>query len=131
KLKLRALPVVVAEIVAGLIIGKSGLNVVTEDPWLSLLSLLGFIYLMFLSGVEIDFSMISGSQPKRRGKEPNPLSISLIIFSLMLLLSYAMALGLMKLGFISEPYLMTLIIATISLGVVMPVLKEKKMMQTG
>lgn len=130
QLKLKALPIVVAEIVAGLIIGKSGFNLVVEDPWLKLLSLLGFIYLMFLSGVEIDFSMVRG-RSQRRKKEPNPLAVSLIIFSLMLLISYAMALGLVKLGFISDPYLLTLIIATISLGVVMPVLKERKLMETG
>lgn len=130
KFKLRALPVVVAEIVAGLIIGKSGFNIVAEDQWLELLSLLGFIYLMFLSGVEIDFSIVRGKAKRRKG-EPNPLSVSLIIFSLILLISYALALALVKFGFVSEPYLMTLIIATISLGVVMPVLKERKLMQTG
>lgn len=129
QLKLRALPVVVAEIVAGLVIGKSGFDLVTEDQWLSLLSLLGFIYLMFLSGVEIDFS--SFRKTGGRGKEPNPLVISILIFVLILLLSYGLSYGLMLLGFVTEPYLMTLIIATISLGVVMPVLKEKKMMDTG
>ncbi|UAC48018.1 monovalent cation:proton antiporter family protein [Bacillus aquiflavi] len=129
-LKLRALPVVVAEIVAGLIIGKSGFNIVTDDPWLNLLSLLGFIYLMFLSGVEIDFNSFSGKSKQRKG-EPNPLIISLIIFVAILLLSFVFFFILVMLGFVSEPYLMTLIIATISLGVVMPVLKEKKLMKTG
>ncbi len=130
KLKLHALPVVVAEIVAGLIIGRSGLNIVTEDTWLKLLSLLGFIYLMFLSGVEIDFTPFRGKSARRKG-EPNPFAVSMAIFCFILLLAYLMALGLVQLGFIPNPYLMTLIIATISLGVVMPVLKEKKLMDTG
>lgn len=52
-----SIPVVVAEIIMGLIIGKSGLNLVVEgDTWLQTLSMLGFIFLMFLSGLEIDFS---------------------------------------------------------------------------
>ena len=127
RLKLQALPVVVAEIVAGLIIGKSGFNLVAEDSWLSLLSLLGFIYLMFLSGVEIDFSAFR-ARGKRSG--PNPLYISFILFAAILLLSFGLAYILVRLGFVSEPYLMTIIIATISLGVVMPVLKEKKLMET-
>lgn len=130
QLKLRALPVVVAEIFAGLIIGKSGLDIVTDDPWLSLLSLLGFIYLMFLSGVEVDFTQFSGKSKRRKG-EPNPLLISIVIFLAILVLSYLFALFLMKLGFVADPYLMTIIIATISLGVVMPVLKENHLMQTG
>lgn len=129
-LNLRALPVVVAEIVAGLVIGKSGFDIVTDDPWLSLLSLLGFIYLMFLSGVEVDFSQFGGKSKKRKG-EPNPLVVSLIIFSGILILSYLLSLLLVKLNFVADPYLMTIIIATISLGVVMPVLKENKLMQTG
>lgn len=52
-----SIPVVVAEIIMGLIIGKSGLNLVVQgDTWLETLSVLGFIFLMFLSGLEIDFS---------------------------------------------------------------------------
>lgn len=130
QLKLRALPVVVAEIFAGLIIGKSGFDIVTDDPWLSLLSLLGFIYLMFLSGVEVDFTQFSRKSKRRKG-EPNPLVISFIIFAAILLLSYVFALFLVQVGFVADPYLMTIIIATISLGVVMPVLKENHLMQTG
>lgn len=129
QLRLKALPVVVAEIVAGLIIGRSGLNIIEEDTWLELLSLFGFIYLMFLSGLEIDFS--SFKRKKTPGKKaPNPLLISLIVFVGILALSYGLSVGFVTLGFIGDPYLMTIIIATISLGVVMPVLKERQMIGT-
>ena len=40
----------------GIIIGNSFLNLVTKDSMLSILSTLGFIFLMFLSGLEIDFN---------------------------------------------------------------------------
>src|SRR5690606_33257672 len=56
RLKLTVIPVVVAEILVGLIIGKSGFNIVHEGDWLRILSSLGFIFLMFLSGLEIDFT---------------------------------------------------------------------------
>ena len=69
KLKLNIIPVVVAEILMGLIIGKSGFNLVETDMWLETLSTLGFIFLMFLSGLEIDFKAFSGS--KKREKLPN------------------------------------------------------------
>ncbi|MFL6556392.1 MAG: cation:proton antiporter, partial [Bacillus sp. (in: firmicutes)] len=35
RFKLSYIPVVVAEIIMGLVIGKSGLNVVHEDMWIS------------------------------------------------------------------------------------------------
>lgn len=41
-----------------------------------------------------------------------------------------MSLGLVRLHFVEDPYLMILIIATISLGVVMPVLKERNLIET-
>ena len=69
KFKLNIIPVVVAEILMGLIIGKSGFNLVETDMWLETLSSLGFIFLMFLSGLEIDFKAFSGNN--KRMKLPN------------------------------------------------------------
>jgi Kef-type K+ transport system membrane component KefB len=51
-------PVVVGEILAGIIVGDSGLKLVGHDPMLEVLSLLGFAYLMFLSGLEVDFEAL-------------------------------------------------------------------------
>ncbi|MBD2844236.1 monovalent cation:proton antiporter family protein [Paenibacillus sp. IB182496] len=127
--KIRALPVVVAEIIAGLALGHSGFNLITEDSWLELLSLFGFIYLMFLSGLEIDFQAFT---KKSGGKNnaPKPLTVSLLLFAGILALSYVLSLGLVQMHLAEDPYLMTIIIATISLGVVVPVLKEKKLLDT-
>lgn len=132
KLKLRALPVVVAEILAGLIIGKSGFDLVSEDPYLELLSLLGFIYLMFLSGVEIDFSSFKGGNKPAAGRKRkfSPPVIAFVIFAIILGLSYLLARLLVLMGMADAPMLMTIIIATISLGVVVPVLKEKRLLET-
>ncbi|MFX1238801.1 MAG: cation:proton antiporter, partial [Promethearchaeota archaeon] len=42
--------------VVGFIIGASGFDIIPEDnPWLEFLKFLGFAFLMFLSGIEIDF----------------------------------------------------------------------------
>ncbi|MEB2357271.1 monovalent cation:proton antiporter family protein [Bacillus pumilus] len=129
------IPVVVAEIIMGLIIGKSGLQLVVEhDAWLDTLSMLGFIFLMFLSGLEIDFSSFESKKKARELpnglKEPNTFKAAAIVFlgvfSISFILSYAFVLA----GFIQNAFLMTLIISTISLGVVVPTLKEEKLMQT-
>lgn len=128
KFKLRFIPVVVAEILVGLIIGKSGFNIITADAWLELLSLFGLIYLMFLSGLEIDFSQFRKKGNKKQ--RANPFVIAVIVFVGILTVSYGLAYGFMQMGFVSEPYLLTIIIATISLGVVVPVLKEQKLTET-
>ena len=127
RFKLNFIPVVIAEIIAGLIIGKSGFNIISEDPWLELLSLLGFIFLMFISGLEIDFNQFNFKKNRNR-KGPNPLLISIIIFLFIFGISYILSFSLVLFGLISEPFLMTLIISTISLGIVVPVLKEKKLL---
>jgi monovalent cation:H+ antiporter-2, CPA2 family len=56
RLRLQVIPVVVAEIIAGIMIGKTGFNLVKPDIWIETLSTLGFLLLIFLSGLEIDFS---------------------------------------------------------------------------
>lgn len=131
RLKLKAIPVVVAEIIAGIIIGKSGFNLVDIDnAWLTLLSTLGLIYLMFLSGVEIDFKTFRVKQPKNQVKSGNPFIMATIVFALMLLFAYGFSMLLVFLNLIDDPFFMMIILATISLGVVVPVLKEKKTIDT-
>jgi Kef-type K+ transport system membrane component KefB len=49
------LPVAVAEIVYGVIIGGSGLGLVQGDAFIHFLADLGFAFFMFLAGLELDF----------------------------------------------------------------------------
>ena len=44
RFRLAFMPVVIAEILIGLIIGKSGLNLVHDGMWLDTLSTLGFLF---------------------------------------------------------------------------------------
>ena len=67
RLRLQAIPVVVAEIIAGIMIGKTGFDIVKPDMWIETLSTLGFLFLMFLSGLEIDFSAFA-RKPKASKK---------------------------------------------------------------
>ncbi|GGE28235.1 putative Na(+)/H(+) antiporter YjbQ [Pullulanibacillus camelliae] len=134
KLRLTIIPVVVAEIIVGLIIGHSGFNLIHSGDWINILSTLGFIFLMFLSGVEIDFSVFSNSKKEMlpNGKrEPNRFLISLIIFALILGVSYIISLFLVWGHLAMNAFFMTLVISTISLGVVVPTLKESNVMKSG
>jgi trk system potassium uptake protein TrkA len=128
-----SLPVVVGEILAGILIGQSGLGLVgTEDEMLNVLSLLGFAYLMFLSGLEVDFEALIPNRQKWRGswreRLSNPLSLAIIIFAVTLSLSVIAAFVLRTLDAADDPWLMAFILSTTSLGLVMPVLKERGLM---
>ena len=126
------LPVVVGEILAGIVIGRSGLHLVGEDPMLDILALLGFAYLMFLSGLEVDFDAVlprpGAWQGSWKERLSNPLSQGTAIFVLTVGVALLGGLGLHMLDAADDPWLMALILATTSLGVVVPVLKERGLM---
>src|SRR5690606_23487402 len=124
------LPIVVGEIIAGIIIGRSGIDVVHPQPILDFLAEFGFAYLMFLSGLEVDFSILTtvsthGSKEKFWTK-PVPLGVA--FFAGTLILAFLASLGLSSAGWVESPFLMALILSTTSLGIVAPVLKERRLM---
>jgi monovalent cation:H+ antiporter-2, CPA2 family len=135
RFKLNFIPVVIAEIIMGLVIGKSGFDLVHQDMWLETLSTFGFIFLMFLSGLEIDFKAFSNSKNKKdilpSGKEePNRLKVATIIFIGIFFVSLGLSYLFVLFDLIENAFLMTLIISTISLGVVVPTLKEAHISKT-
>jgi Kef-type K+ transport system membrane component KefB/Trk K+ transport system NAD-binding subunit len=130
RLKTLRLPIIVGEILAGILVGRSGLGWVGhEDPLLHLLAQLGFVFLMFLSGMEVDFSALLLSRgktdaPSSARERWGPLSLGTVSFLGTLLLSALAGWGLWKLQLVRNPWMMALILSTTSLGVVVPVLKE-------
>ncbi|MBE2941263.1 monovalent cation:proton antiporter family protein [Anoxybacillus flavithermus] len=130
RFRLHMIPVVVAEIIVGIIIGKTGFNIVEQDMWLETLSTLGFLFLMFLSGLEIDFSAFANKKKGKEEKEPNAFFVASIVFVGIFLVSLALSYIFVWLGYIDNAFLMTLIISTISLGVVVPTLKDAQLMKT-
>jgi CPA2 family monovalent cation:H+ antiporter-2 len=128
--KLR-LPIVVGEILAGILIGRSGFGwVENHDPALDLLAEFGFVFLMFLSGMEIDFSSLGFGRPKTpdanvKKRQISPLAIGGLSFGLTLVFSCAVGYSLFHLGYVRDVWMMALILSTTSLGVVVPVLKER------
>ncbi|MGO1989147.1 cation:proton antiporter, partial [Mammaliicoccus vitulinus] len=132
RLKISFLPVVVAEIIMGIIIGDSLFGLVKEDAWLSILSTLGFIFLMFLSGLEIDFNAFKTKKHSKEdeGNVPSNLYLMTVVFSSIMILSILLAFVFKWTGLIDDVLLMIIIISTISLGVVVPTLKEMNIMHT-
>jgi Kef-type K+ transport system membrane component KefB/Trk K+ transport system NAD-binding subunit len=123
------LPIVVGEIIVGILVGRSGLGWVEHhDPVLDLLAEFGFVFLMFLSGMEIDFSSLGLSNPGKSGNNEarwGPIQLGGLSFGLTLTLSIFIGFGLVRLDLVQNPWMMALILSTTSLGVVVPVLKER------
>ena len=124
-----AVPVVVGEIVAGLVVGRSGAGWVTpQDPVLVMLAEFGFVFLMFLSGMEIDFRSLRNYGGNGRQFGPPAWgtgSLGLLTFGLTLLLAGVAGFAFTELGLTRNPWMTALILSTTSLGVVVPVLKER------
>jgi Kef-type K+ transport system membrane component KefB/Trk K+ transport system NAD-binding subunit len=126
--RFRRIPVVVGEILAGIIVGPSVLGWVHgEDLTLELLAEIGFAFLMFLSGLEIDFSILFAASKRDQFNGPSPLLLAVLSFLLTLILALAISFGLTFAGFVGDPWMMTLILSTTSLGIVVPVLKERRL----
>ncbi|HDA0831431.1 TPA: monovalent cation:proton antiporter family protein [Staphylococcus aureus] len=136
RLNINFLPVVVAEILMGIVIGNSFLNIVERDSILNILSTLGFIFLMFLSGLEIDFKAFKKDKRARQGQNddessiPGHLNLALTVFAFIMIISILLAYVFKWLGLVDDVLLMVIIISTISLCVVVPTLKEMNIMRT-
>ncbi|REH98854.1 monovalent cation:proton antiporter family protein [Staphylococcus felis] len=133
RLKISFLPVVVAEILMGIVIGHSFLNIVHADETLKILSTLGFIFLMFLSGLEIDFNAFKKEKTNKKQDDtstPGHFSLALVVFIFIMIVSTLLAYMFKWIGLIDDVLLMVIIISTISLGVVVPTLKEMNIMRT-
>ncbi len=119
------IPTIVAEIFFGIILGKSGLDLIVQGQPVDFLASFGFIFLMFLSGFDIDFSILASG----RGRVRN-IVLPFCVFFATLLLSFVSSTYLMREGFIRDNYLFALILSTTSVGIVMPIIKESMETQT-
>ena len=126
--RLRWMPLVVGEIIVGIIIGPSFFNLIGRDMTLDFFAEIGLALLMFLSGLEIDFSLFTQAPPQ--GRRYHPKLIASVSFFFTLTLAGLMGLFLVQLGIARDPLMIALILSTTSLGVVVPVLKEKGLSPT-
>lgn len=124
------LPIIVGEILAGILIGQSGLHIVdVNDSILIFLAEFGLIFLMFLSGIEIDFGTLLSKPPRMNNTKDSKKVISssvlgMLVFVVTIFLSIGLSFILKNILSIQSPWMMALILSTTSLGVVVPVLKE-------
>jgi Kef-type K+ transport system membrane component KefB len=108
------LPSIVLEIVAGIVVGPAGLGWVDVDQTVSVLSVLGLAFLLFLAGLEVDFERLRG----------HLLRLAAGGYVLSFAIAVAVALILKGAGLIETPLLIAIILCATSLGVIIPVLKD-------
>ncbi len=130
------IPVVVGEIIVGMIIGKSGFDIIVMDESLKFIQFFGLAYLMFVAGLEIDFGIFSFKSKMATDREQtssvfrHPLFLSFLILMITLSLAYGVSFMMMQYGLVKDSLLMSLILGTTSLGIVVPILKEKRISST-
>ncbi len=110
----RRLPAIVLEIMAGIVIGPSVLGWVKVDLPISILSVLGLAFLLFLAGLEVELEKLRGRLLVFVG------SAFLISLGLALLVGY----GLYFARQVVSPLLIAIILVATGLGIVIPVLKD-------
>lgn len=126
RLHITNIPTAVAEIIVGIVLGPSLLGIVQTNTTLNQLSSLGVIVLIFLSGMEIDFSLFR--RQKRPDNQPGPVSVALLSYASVIVMAL-LASELLKItGLFGHPIFATIIFSTVALGVVIAALKEKELL---
>lgn len=128
--RLDKVPTVILEIIAGYFLGKFLLNSIPpqDQDILDFLSLSGFIFLMFLSGLEINTDQIRSAIPRiftLKRFLNNPFILGFSIFVITLALSYLATIFTAWFVHIQNYWYFSLIMVTSSVGVILPVLKNR------
>jgi Kef-type K+ transport system membrane component KefB len=108
------LPAVVLEIVAGILIGPSVLGWAEVDDIISVLSLIGLAYLLFLAGLEVDLEHLRGAR----------LRVAATGFAVSFGIALVVGFGLKAAGLVEDGLFAAIVLAATSLGIVIPLLKD-------
>ena len=127
RFKVSTVPTAVAEIVMGIILGKSAFNIVAPNEILNMMSTFGVIMLMFLSGMEINFDLFK-RQPGKKPDSKSPVSLASMSFVVVIVTAAILGIILRLVGLFSDVFLATILFSTVALGVVIATLKEKEIL---
>ena len=107
-------PIVAVELLLGMLVGPSGVGLLTADSAVTFLMEFGLVYLFFQAGFEFNQKEITG-KPLRLGFFAwlVSLSLSVIISGLLYLV-----------GLVEAPLLVALILPTTAFGILIPVLRQ-------
>jgi len=110
----RLVPPVVLEVLAGVIIGPEVLGIAHKDVPLTVLSLMGLSFLLFLAGTELEASRLKSSAGR----------LGVLAFVVGLVLSVPAGILLKLAGAHGDLRLVALVLTSTSLGIVVPILRD-------
>ena len=113
-------PVVVLELVLGILIGPDVLDIAQDDDFIDFFSSLGLGMLFFFAGYEIDFERIKGA----------PLKLAIIGWVISLALAYAIGGLLAAAGIVLSLLFTGSAMATTAIGTLIPILSDAGEMKT-
>lgn len=116
------IPAVVLEILLGFALGQHGFRIAQPTVYVNFLATFGFSYLMFLSGIELDFDIIF-ERPEPGEMAPWLRGAGFFLVTFLISLGFAEVLHVF--GAVHNVLMLTLILSTTSLGIVTPALKER------
>lgn len=126
-LEINKLPAVIAEIIMGVIAGPYVLGLVESSVYLDFLAEMGFLFLIFLAGLEIDVNKIISSLPRGRIKFidliSNSFLLAVFIYFGSLVLSFPFVWLLSQFMDINVIFF-TLLMPTVALSIIVPILKS-------
>ena len=125
-LEVSKIPSVIVEIIAGVIVGPYVLDWIGDEPYVEFLYYTGFIFLMFLSGLEIDVNKIAQSLPRKLRKVDfvsNTFLLAVFIYLGTLALSFPFA-HLIDYFIPINVIFLVLLLPTEALSIVVPILKS-------
>ena len=114
------IPVVVVELILGIIIGPQVLDLATPDDFISFFADLGLGMLFFFAGFEIDFNRIRGT----------PLRLAGVAWGLSLILAYGIGGVLALTGVVISLVYTGSALATTAIGTLLPILRDAGELRT-
>lgn len=115
-----AVPVIVVEILLGLVAGPHVLHLFSLDGALDTLALLGVAFLFFLAGLEVDLTALRGSVLAR----------AVLAYVVGLAVAVLCALALSRIGLVQAPWLVAVAFSATGLGLVIPILRNADLVST-
>jgi Kef-type K+ transport system membrane component KefB len=116
----RLVPPVVLEVLAGIAIGPQALDLVRPTGGVYVLYLLGFGFLLFLAGQEIEVERFRGPTFRRTA----------LSFAVSVVIAFPLAAGLRQIAAGADVRLLALALTASSLGVMVPILRDNKVIDT-
>jgi Kef-type K+ transport system membrane component KefB len=114
------LPLVVVEIVLGILVGPQALGWAAAGPTIQVLANFGLAFLFFLAGFEIDFPAIRGQ----------PLLWAALGWLASLVVCLGVGFGLQRCGVVDSGLVVGAALATTALGTLMPILRDARELPT-